>query len=257
MMVVLPPLLRLLLPAGLADRARRLVWRLPNLVWTLPSGLRLEVRSPADWVLYNDLFVGGEYDGALDLLVELSRGRERIEILDLGANVGYFSLLAADRLLTAGQEDFRLTLVEAGPRLAGELERRLAPQPALAGKLRLHHGLVGRRSGVGTLYERTAHFENTTRPGGGRPRRVPYLDLDGLFPPGTRIDLLKCDIEGAEEEFLATYAELLGRVELAAIEIHTDRCDLDRCCALLADAGLIERRVLRDYAHTRLLLLSR
>ena len=75
---------------------------------------------------------------------------------------------------------------------------------------------------------------------------VPFVDLDTLLPPGERIALLKCDIEGAEEIFLENYPQLFSRVDRAVFELHYDRCNVDRCVDLLDQAGLTRRTVIRD-----------
>jgi predicted O-methyltransferase YrrM len=72
--------------------------------------------------MFNDVFVDEGYDIALSKLA-LQQQRP-IELLDLGANVGYFSLRAADALLRQGVE-FRITAVEGNPRTYQALRRRL------------------------------------------------------------------------------------------------------------------------------------
>jgi FkbM family methyltransferase len=258
MALSLPGFVRKLLPQRLAEELRRLVWSLPNLRRELPSGLVATVASPSDWLLYNDIFVDGEYDPAIDLALQLARepasrhgtkGPDApLQILDLGANVGYFSLRAADRLATAAPgTPLRFTLVEPSPRLAGELKRRLLSQPRLAGAVTLLNALAGRREGTGVLYESPLHFENSlVARKGVRQREVPYVDLDTVLGPEVRIDLLKCDIEGAELELLRTYPDLLRRTRVCVIELHPEKCDSSACLRLLEEAGFDQRRILRE-----------
>lgn len=257
----LPAFARKLLPQRLTEELRRLVWSLPNLRRELPSGLVATVASPSDWLLYNDIFVDGEYDPAIDLALELAlepasrRGTHGsdtpdtpLQILDLGANVGYFSLRAADRLaMAAPGTPLRFTLVEPSPVLAGELKRRLLSQPALAGAVTLHNALVGRREGRGVLFESPLHFENSlVARQGVRRREVPYVDLEAVLGPDPRIDLLKCDIEGSELELLRTYPALLRRTRVCVIELHPEKCDSTACLRLLEEAGFDQRRILRQ-----------
>lgn len=250
----LPGFARKLLPQRLAEELRRLVWSLPNLRRELRSGLVARVASPSDWLLYNDIFVDGEYDPAIDLALELASRRGAagsggpLQVLDLGANVGYFSLRAADRLATAAPgTPLRFTLVEPSPVLAGELKRRLLSQPALAGAVTLHNALVGRREGTGVLFESPLHFENSlVARKGVRRREVPYVDLDAVLGPDLRIDLLKCDIEGSELELLRAYPDLLRRTRVCVIELHPEKCDSSACLRLLEEAGFDQRRILRE-----------
>jgi FkbM family methyltransferase len=252
MRLALSAALRRLLPQQVAGALRRFVWSLPNLRRELRSGLVLTVASPADWVLYNDIFVDGEYDPAIDLALErgvAGAGADRpLTIVDLGANVGYFTLRAADRMAGASPgTPLRFVLAEPSPALIGELERRLLSQPQLAGSVTLLKGLVGRREGVGVLFESPLHFENSQSGRRGlRRREVPYVDLEVAVGAGQPVDLLKCDIEGAELELLATYPDLLRRTAVCVIELHPQKCDPAACLRLLEAAGFDQRRILRE-----------
>lgn len=244
----LPDLVRKLLPRPVTGGLRKLAWSLPNLRRTLRSGLELTVASPSDWVLFNDIFVDGEYDPAIDLALELA-GTADLTVLDLGANVGYFTLRAADRLFTAAPgAPPRFVLVEPSPSLIGELKRRLLSQPRLARCVTLLHGLVGsRRKGMGMLFESPLHFENSLIGRRGlRRREVPYVDLDAALGAGRRVDLLKCDIEGSELELLGAYPDLLRRTRVCVIELHPEKCDMSACLRLLEEAGFDQRRILRE-----------
>jgi FkbM family methyltransferase len=259
MALVLPEPLRRALPASFVEPLRRLLWRLPNLRRRLPSGLELTVEGPADWTLYNDIFADGEYDAAIHAALGDAPPERPLTVLDLGANVGYFALRFADLALRRPGLDLRLVAVEASPGLVQALERRLLGQPMLAGRVRVVHGLAGRRSGEGRLFESPLHFEHSAIPGrGGQGVPVAYVDLAELVATWPAIDLLKCDIEGGELEMLETYAgDLLPRVRRAVVELHHDRCDTARCRELLRAAGLGSERVLREAHGCSVLLLSR
>lgn len=245
---------RRLLPQPVADALRRFVWSLPNLRRTLRSGLELTVASPADWVLYNDIFVENEYDPAIDLALESAKREEAgrpLTIVDLGANAGYFTLRAADRIANASPgTPLRFVLVEPSPAMTRELERRVLSQPGLAGSVTLLRGLVGRhREGTGALFESPLHFESSqTGRRGLRQREVPYVDLEAALGTGQPVDLLKCDIEGAELEMLSAYPGLLRRTAVCVLEIHPEKCDPAACLRLLEEAGFDERRILRESA---------
>ncbi|HEX9668518.1 MAG TPA: FkbM family methyltransferase [Thermoanaerobaculia bacterium] len=258
MPLVLPGPLRRVLPDRLVQPLRRLLWRLPNLRRRLPSGLEVAVESPADWTIYNDVFADGEYDEAICAALDDAPADRPLAVLDLGANVGYFALRLADLAQRRGI-DFRITCLEPSRALVRELERRLLPQAALAGRVRLVPGLAGRRGGAGRLFESPHHFEHSALPrDGGRQVAAPYVDLAALTADWPRVDLLKCDIEGAELELLETYAgDLLPRVRRAVVELHHRRCDTARCLELLAAAGFGPPRVLREAYGCSVVLLAR
>lgn len=231
-----------MIPAAWRFRLRQAFWKRIHPEWTLRSGVRVRVENDAEWVIYNDLFVDGEYDPAIRMAID---GGKTLNVLDLGANVGFFILRLTDLLRRAGEDQpFRVTAVEGSGRLCRELESRLR-ENGLADRVRVVQGLAGRREGMGRLKESVFHGENAVGEDG---TAVPYADLEALLEPGAPIDLLKCDIEGSEQVFLDQYAALLGRVRVAVLELHHDRCDAERCKALLAAAGLRQGRVLKSSA---------
>lgn len=240
---------------------RRPAWKLINLRAGTSVGLTIQIRDEVDWILFDDIFLKREYDRAISELLERLPGDRRIEILDLGANVGYFSLRTAQRLLEEGRgNDFRLTLVEGSPKTHRRLRTNLAGQPPLRGRVKLVHGLVGRTGGTARIAERSFHATSRVVGSGDRAwgaREVPYHDLGPYWAEAGEIDLLKCDIEGAEEAFLASYRHLLPTVRLAVFELHHDACDTERCRRILAEAGLAHRATLVSAATTSLELFAR
>jgi FkbM family methyltransferase len=203
----------------------------------LPSGLRIEVHGFADRCIYDEVFVGGEYDQAIDLVID--RVAEPPTILDLGANVGYFGLRFADRWFQARKAfPFTIVGVEGSPETHAELQRR-ADQSLLSGLYRYHLGLVGQRSGQGYMSSDSYHFKRAiVDRSAASAIRIPFVDVETLLPERSRVALLKVDIEGAEESFIRAYPELLRRTEVAVFEFHHDKCNVDRALEILAEAGL-------------------
>lgn len=234
---------------GVRSSIRAWRWRMRrHLQHTLPSGLRVEIGSFSDWVVYNEVFVDGEYDAVIDAVIQTPR--PQVWTLDLGANVGMFTLRLMDRWLRSSRGDSRhhVICVEGAPSTFRVLSKNLS-QPPLESACTLHLGLAGQRSGtasistsahtgVNSIVDRSPSFSRV---------HVPFVDITQLLPPDARIALLKCDIEGAEELFLANYADLLLRVDEAVVELHHQFCSPTRCRELLAQAGLDRRTVLKTY----------
>lgn len=216
--------------------------------WKLRSGVEVLVRSRAEWVIYNDIFVEGEYDPALERVLKNAPAGRPLNIIDLGANVGYFSLRAIDRAAAWGfpGNRLRIALVEGSPRVFAELARRMEPNRRGAA-VTMVNGLVGRQSGTGRIYQGSFHVENALLPGGSKLGvSVPYTDVDSLYPTPEIIDLLKCDIEGSEQAFIEQYPGLLARVGCSVFELHLAKCDMPRCLALLEQAGLKRTVLVRE-----------
>lgn len=246
------------LPEVLSQRLSTAVWKQLSPSRKLPSGLTVEVRSSAEWAVYNDIFVDGEYDSAINVLSSPT-STEMPLIVDLGANVGYFALRFADLWLRrkGDYQNFSLVGVEGSPPTYRELMRRM-DQPLLGDQCAFHSGLIGKRDGSGFISDLPFHVANSTGPNSSRfSQEAPFIDLDSLMPNDRRISLLKCDIEGSEEMFLENYPDLMRRVDLAVFELHSEKCDTARCFELLEAAGLVHQGNVRDAGSFRVDVFKR
>jgi FkbM family methyltransferase len=242
-----------------SDFLYRRLYRALNLKHVLPSGITLKVASRGEWWAYNEIFVNGEYDVPIQRALELRSKAQAFTVLDLGANVGYFTLrvlhLMRQSLLQGIACD--MTVVEGSPATFGELQSRLGKQDLSPATVRVIHGLVGRHDGSGVIHQSALHVKNSimeTADQGGAT--VAFVDLVQLMEGRPEIDLLKCDIEGAELIFIEHYRDLFSRVRSAVFEIHHKLCDTDRCILLLEQAGL-RQRVLRSGDETSLCFFSK
>jgi FkbM family methyltransferase len=245
---------RRFIPGPLRAHVRRFMFESLDLRWTLPTGLHVCAAHYGDWVVYNEVFVSGEYDAALQRLVETTHGGP-VHVADLGANTGFFTLRVIDRLRAAAAQptDIAITAVEGHPECIRVFKARVMDENGLSGCVRIVHGLVGRRTGSGVLHTDPTQPASSTvvAPSGkgGRGLAVPYVDLSAVFESTPVIHLLKCDIEGAEEAFLETYPDVLAKVQLAVFEFHRTLCDVDRCLAMLRTYGFTHQVIYRDGAQ--------
>ena len=241
--------LRERLPEALKGPLRRLAWKQLTLDHRLPSDLTVSVRSHADWIIYNEIFVAGEYDLPIREALEGLDTGTVLEVCDLGANVGFFTVRFADLLLGKGfpPSAFHATLVEGAPSVFSDLRQRLSQQQPISSQLRFCHGLIGELHGTGIIVQTHRHFANRVFPDGHvRGTKVPYLNLYDLYPPPASIGLLKCDIEGSELSFLRNYGELLRRTRAAIFELHQGFSDPAACLALIRESGFSHHLVLRQ-----------
>jgi FkbM family methyltransferase len=237
------------IPLQIKERLRKLIPSRTDFNWTVKSGVKVRVASHSDWIIYNDIFVDGEYDLPIRSVLRSAPMDRPVNVLDIGANVGLFTLRFVDllRRVSVGGMPFRITLVEGSPKVAAELSRRLVDENGLVEGVRVVHGLVGERAGAAKIAEYDFHamnsifFDRTAD-----CAEVNFVDLDTLFGPDEAVDLLKCDIEGAELRFIENYPNLLRRTRAAVFELHHDKCDAERCRRLLSDAGLSDQRILRE-----------
>jgi len=216
------------------------LYRVLKLEHTLRSGLTLKVASKGEWWTYNDIFVDGEYDVPIQMALKGRSPTRSFVVLDLGANVGYFAARVLDLIGQQELESVRpdITMVEGSPEVFLELEKRVRSQHRIAMSVRLIHGLVGQAGGSALIREGAVHVKNTIVDVPARNgAKVDFADLDSLMAERPEIDLLKCDIEGAEWAFIKNYAGLLNKVRHAVFELHHDQCDTKECVKMLEALG--------------------
>ncbi len=258
------------LPKSIQLRIRDRYWRIKSRLlyqslyeWmklenTLRTGITLQVSSHGEWWIYNDIFVNGEYDAPILQALEKCSPLRPLTVLDLGANVGFFTLRVID-LVRQARPGCRVevTMVEASPSVFAELERRLKAQALPEVNLRMVQGLVGKRTGSASLQESAIHVKNTIMHGKSlHSHSVPFIDVNLLMDQIGEIDLMKCDIEGAELLFLENYEDLLSKVKNAVFELHHEMCDTEKCRRILFSNGFRET-VLRTTPAFSVNLLTR
>jgi len=229
---------------SMVSRLFPLHWRLRN------SGISIRIKSSADWIIYNDIFVDAEYDEPIRQTL-LNRPADRpLFILDLGANMGFFAkrVLHVAAELGVPHDALTIVCVEGSPSVFRRLGARMKEDGEWADVATLVNGLVGsKRSGHGKIRQRLFHgMNNTLDDAAWGGSTVPYVDLESICGDIACIDLLKCDIEGDEQAVFEGYGELLQRVDRLVFELHEEACDRDTCHRMLSDAGLDGYRPLWD-----------
>ena len=235
------------LPSSLRYRLTSLLWSQMDLSAQVDGRLRLTVQGRTDWDTLNELFVKGEYDHAIYSTIggNTNGCHTVLRVLDLGANVGFFALRvsALATALSVPLEMLHVVSVEGSrrnyARLVASANRWRSAWPSF----QCIHGLVGERTGSAFLYDTTAHVTTTTK-GYGSGEQVPFFDLTKLLSNVSEWDLIKCDIEGAEQDFLSNYGDLLKCTKRIVIEFHHELVDLELCRRILREAGYAGPRLL-------------
>ena len=73
----------------LKNRIHGAVLRRINLEWKLKSGIRIKVASLGDWAIYNDIFVEGEYDAAIQAAAQ-GGNTGALNVVDIMASLPSF-----------------------------------------------------------------------------------------------------------------------------------------------------------------------
>ena len=136
-------------------------------------------------------------------------------ILDCGANVGLASLF-----FRRAYPQARITAFEADPALFAMLDTNLRANGA--SDVESRHAAVWTSTGALTFHcEGSDSGMIGSLPGavGGRATTVPSLRLCDVLDEGP-VDLLKLDIEGAEDRVLADCEPMLHRVKALIMDLH-------------------------------------
>ena len=202
-------------PSVLALRLRRHGPRREALL-AFRDGLTLACRrGTRDWDVVHEIVFAGGYARALDHL-----GTHGGTVLDLGGNLGVFSLLCARRNTEA-----RIIAYEPGPPNCRLFEINCLLNPALAERIEL------RKVAVGGVARTERWIFDEANPGGsglyapsGPSFAVPVVPFaEAVRAAGGAVALAKIDIEGAEYELLEhTEDAVWANVGAVALELHDD-----------------------------------
>ena len=192
--------------------------RLPGLfhpLWVRPG--------TSDALTFDEVFVAREYELPI-------RGFAPRHILDLGANVGYASVLFAARW-----PEVRILAVEPERENMVLLKRNTGGYRTIDA---LHAAVWSRPGEVAIANpDDEANAFRMTEANANAAQKVPAYTIAQLIDRMgcDRLDLLKMDVEGAEVEILRDAASWLDRVNVMIIELH-DRlvpgCGEALCAAL-------------------------
>ncbi len=222
-----------------------------ELEWTLPSGITVQVEDYGEWLIYNDIFVDGEYDRPIKNSLQTTSSKDCVTIVDIGANVGFFTMRVADWLLrnTSRTQKFQIFCIEGSPTVFKKLQARVRRDNLLMNHVNLTHGLVGRSDGEGMIVEKPFHAMNRVDILAKSKEKgvlVSYINLPEKLAEIPEIDLLKCDIEGSELDFLESSQDFFGKVRSAVFELHDYNCDTQKCREILKEMRFLNCETLRQ-----------
>src|SRR5215469_16520449 len=181
------------------------------------DGLKLMIREgTGDEAVMHELLFAGGYKRALAYVSELKDG----VVLDLGANIGLFSLMAA-----RVNPEIQIYAYEPGPENADCLQINLLVNAALKNRIQVIRKGV---SGSDGKAQWSFDFNNPGASGffheGPRKVEVELISLKrALEQAGGQEAFVKMDIEGSEYEILRDTPESVwDQVRAFAFELHDD-----------------------------------
>jgi FkbM family methyltransferase len=164
-------------------------------------------------------------------------------VVDLGANMGNFSNLAL-----AHGRSVTVFAVEPAGDLNMAYRQSIALNPGFSERATLVRAFFG---SVAEPHKALLQDE--------RYRDAPWLGEDELIALCglSRVDFLKCDIEGGEFQLLHPGSKLLTMAQKIAIEIHQFAGDVDGFMAMLKSQGFVLRFIQRDADGSATVLAAR
>ncbi|MBL8080157.1 MAG: FkbM family methyltransferase [Anaerolineales bacterium] len=187
-----------------------------------------------DWFGVEEVLLNGEYD---EVLVELKSLVDPV-VLDLGANIGAFSIRAF-----AYNPRCTIYSVEPGWKTCEVLRKNQLENPSF--KWNIFQVAVWNRSGfVGFNDNLDASTSSKILPD-NQESKVPVVRLADLIKGhiGLPIDIVKIDVEGVEEDILFDSVEALSLMKTLIVEIHPARCNENKVRVLLKENFLNVREV--------------
>jgi FkbM family methyltransferase len=162
---------------------------------------------------FSEIFIQQEYKDFLSK-------SDLLKVIDLGAHYGYFSLWLQSKI---GSDEFRSLLIEPSLLCRRSLNNLIA-QPTLSGRFKYIHGAIGRPTDDKVnFFERPfmagSSFDLSNNESSYSVNILKVEEILQALPPP--YDLIKCDIEGSEWDFIGHYPEILQKSKYLLMEWHS------------------------------------
>lgn len=190
-----------------------------------------------DWLGIREIFLDNEYSSIISCI----RDSSAPVIVDLGANIGGFALF-----IFSHYPDAKVLSVEAAPDTFEMLIKNQSMNPNR--KWDVVHAAVWMETGPIYLDRRSESTGHCVVDNDSSGEAIPGRSLDELIAEAgiKEIDVLKMDIEGAEERVIPVSKKILQATKILIIEVHTDRIDPLQVYRILAECfsycWLVEQR---------------
>ena len=190
-------------------------------------GMRLRLYALGNGCEKNALFTPQMFDVMERAILADAIGRKRngFTFVDIGANVGLYSLFVASRT-----PDARILAIEPQPGILDRLRFNLAANPGVKVDV-LPIALADREGTVELLLDTSdsggTHIETATRSESGLSVSVPCRPLLSVLSDAdvASIDVLKIDVEGAEDVVLVPFLRDAPRELLPELVLIEDTRD--------------------------------
>ena len=136
-------------------------------------------------------------------------------VIDVGANIGHLTLAAAHLVGQTG----RVHSFEVHPRIVEYLRANVALNRAA--QVTVHACAVSDTGDAVAIDASRGDDQTFVKPGG----RIPAVRLDDVFPPETKVRLIKIDTEGHERAVLLGARRILAATDYVWCECYKSSCE--------------------------------
>lgn len=215
------------------------------------SGCEYRVRHLESLLMADEIF-------AREIYREAFQDKDVRSFVDLGANVGYFTLYAAE---FTGRRDLTGLAVDANSSCTSEVSWHVE-RNRLSGT-KVMTGVAGYPPGVttATFYVNPSNVASSAQPelnpdvpskGESKAITMPAIDVAAEWKSlagDKRIDVLKVDVEGFECDLIRNSPELLSMTDRLVLEWHKWVTSLDEIEKLLAERGFQRKTIISEDPH--------
>jgi len=223
------------------------------------SGLEYRVRFLESLVMADEIF-------SREVYREAFVGRDVHTFIDLGSNVGYFTVYAAHH---TRNRDLIGLAVDANERCTAETRWHVESNALRNTKVMT--GVAGYPPGVetATFFVNASNVASSAQPvlnpnipakGDSRPVTVPAIDVAREWKKkagDARVDLLKVDVEGFECDLVRNSGDLLAITDRIVIEWHKWVSSLGQLEDLLLPRGFVRRSIISEDPHCGVAIYDR
>ena len=186
--------------------------------------------NPSDTGLSRELFLYRIHE-PLTTYVLQKELRQQMIVIDIGANIGYYTLIIAKAIGSEGE----VLAVEPDPVSVNFLSKNISINGYQ--NVKIKQIAVGDHNGSATLYRfKHANWNSLIASSDSAEAvEVPCLTLDSLIQSRKKVDLVRMDIEGYECDVIENASWVLQELKpKLCIEIHTPIVGADRVQNMLA-----------------------
>lgn len=187
-------------------------------------------RTMTPWII-----MGGHWEPNVDLIM-MTYIRPGMTVVDIGANMGYYTV----KLASALQGQGRMHAFEPNPEVSPFCSENLKIN-GLVGIARLHPVALGEREGLARLTVPISDMASANLLDEQAYRAVYHVDvrtLDDVLPT-EQLDLIKLDAEGYEPQIFRGAAAVLGRSPDCAVMLELNLQRWERSDSIEALAALL------------------